>query len=262
MVPVNADMPPDETTTDSLLDGRVQIIQPRRGFRVAVDSVFLAAAVPTTPAGRVLDLGCGVGGAALCLLARCPDHHVTGIEQQPDYAALARRNAVLNQQQANFTVIEGRVQDKNLLAAHDFDHAMMNPPYFAAHDTASPHPDRDGANRQQDDLASWFKTIRRVVRPGGTISVIYPAHSLPDLLAAMQKGVGDIRVFPLWPRVGLAARRVLVQARLARRAPLSILPGMVLHGPDNLFAPAAEGILRHTMPIDWQHQDGVPTDYD
>ena len=233
-----------ETTLDGLLDGRVMLTQPRRGFRVAIDTVFLAAAVPSVPEGRVLDLGCGVGGAALCLLARCPDHHVTGLECQSDYAALARQNAALNHQQSRFEVLEGMVQDKNLLMAHGFDHAMLNPPYFDLHDTPSTQTDRDIANRQQDSLAEWFQTVRRVVRPGGTVSLIYPVSGLPDALAVMAKGMGNIRLLPLWPRIGEAANRVLIQAKLGSRSPLLLLPGIVLHGKENQFTPDAEKILR------------------
>src|SRR3546814_12236383 len=45
---------------------------------------------------RVADLGCGVATAALCLLARVPDLHVTGLELQAPLASLALENAALN----------------------------------------------------------------------------------------------------------------------------------------------------------------------
>src|SRR6056297_2259973 len=68
-------------TRDALLGGRVWLRQPARGYRAGVDAVFLAAACPARPGARVLDLGCGVGAAALCLAARVPDLAITGVER-------------------------------------------------------------------------------------------------------------------------------------------------------------------------------------
>ncbi|PPR19536.1 MAG: hypothetical protein CFH40_02259, partial [Alphaproteobacteria bacterium MarineAlpha10_Bin3] len=50
---------------DKLLGGQVRLRQPESGYRVAIDPVLLAAATPAV-AGQVLDVGTGVGAAALC----------------------------------------------------------------------------------------------------------------------------------------------------------------------------------------------------
>src|SRR5882672_2227425 len=83
-------------TEDALLGGRVRLLQPRRGYRVAVDAVLLAAAVDVRPDSHVLELGAGVGAVGLCIASRVPGCHVVGIELQPALAALAERNAALN----------------------------------------------------------------------------------------------------------------------------------------------------------------------
>lgn len=83
-------------TEDALLGGRVRLLQPSRGYRVAVDAVLLAAAIETVPGDRVLDLGAGVGAVGLCLAARVPGCTIVGIELQAGLAALAVRNAALN----------------------------------------------------------------------------------------------------------------------------------------------------------------------
>ncbi len=56
-------------TRDCMLDGSVAIAQPKSGFRVGTDAVFLAASVEVNR-GRILDLGGGVGGVSLCLATR------------------------------------------------------------------------------------------------------------------------------------------------------------------------------------------------
>ena len=83
-------------TEDALLGGRVQLLQPARGYRVAIDAVLLAAAVDAVPGQRILDLGAGVGAVGLCLAARLAGCCVVGIELQPALAELAERNANLN----------------------------------------------------------------------------------------------------------------------------------------------------------------------
>ena len=83
-------------TEDALLGGRLRLLQSRRGYRVAIDAVLLAAAVDAGPGERVLDLGAGVGAVGLCLAARMPGCTFVGIELQPALAELAERNATLN----------------------------------------------------------------------------------------------------------------------------------------------------------------------
>ena len=72
-----------ELSEDKLLGGRVRFCQPVSGYRVAIDPVLLASAVPAVSGSRVLDLGTGVGAAALCLAARVADCQIDAVELQP-----------------------------------------------------------------------------------------------------------------------------------------------------------------------------------
>ena len=85
----------DATTRDAFLGGRVVLRQPRDGYRAATDPVFLAAACPAKSGDHVLELGCGVGAAALCLAARVARVQILGVERQADYATLACENAAV-----------------------------------------------------------------------------------------------------------------------------------------------------------------------
>ena len=92
---------------DRLLGGRVRLRQPAEGYRVAIDPVFLAAAVPAEPHQLVLDVGCGAGAAMLCLAARVPHSRVVGLEMQRDLVRLAGDNAILNAMEARVSVMIG-----------------------------------------------------------------------------------------------------------------------------------------------------------
>ena len=88
-----------------------------------------------------------------------------------------------------------------------------------------------------------------LVRAKGSVSFIQRADRLDDLIAGLRQSAGEIIVYPLWPKAGRAAKRVLVRARRNVSSPLSLKPGMVLHRDDGAYTAAAESVLRHAKPI-------------
>lgn len=242
---------------DGLLGGRVRLRQPESGYRVAVDPVLLAAAVAPPPGARVLDLGCGVGAASLCLLARRPDLLVAGLELQPELAALARENARLNGVAARFAVTCGDAAlPQPELPDGSFDAVLTNPPFLAA---GSGRPNRQAghslANLESSlDLAGWLARALAFLKPRGTLTLVHRADRLPALLAALQGRAGGLAIFPLWPRAGRPAKRVLLAATKGSRAPARLLAGLELHGSGNAFTPAAEAVLREGAALDLGRQ--------
>jgi tRNA1(Val) A37 N6-methylase TrmN6 len=239
------------TTEDALLGGRVVIAQPARGYRAAIDPVLLAAAVPARPGERVLELGCGTGAAALCLLARVPGVHVTGVEIEPEIAALARRNALANGEAERFSIVEGDAESARLLAGALFDHAMLNPPF---HDSAAARPAADPLKARANAalpgaLAAWIALALRRLKGAGTVTLIHKPERLGAILAALDGGAGGILVKPLQPRAEAPATRIVVQAAKGSRAPLALLPPLVLHAGDGRPSAALEPILRDAVAL-------------
>ena len=242
------------TSEDALLGGRVRLLQPRSGYRAAIDPVFLAAAVTPAAGARVLDLGCGVGAAALCLLRRCPTLRVVGLELQAELAALAVANARLNGLAACFTPVQGDLRGAEaLLGRASFDQVLVNPPYQAqGTGRSSPRPERALANHEGDlGLADWLETALAQLRPKGVLTVIHRADRLPELLATLAGLAGRTRVLPLWPAAGKPAKRVLMAAQKGVRGPAALLPGLVLHEASGGYTAAAQAVLRDAAPISW-----------
>ncbi|MXU64003.1 tRNA1(Val) (adenine(37)-N6)-methyltransferase [Oceanomicrobium pacificus] len=245
-------------THDRFLNGRLRIWQPRQGYRAATDPVFLAAAVPARAGERVLELGCGVGAATLCLATRVPGLALTGLERQPAYAELARRNAA--EAGMAVDVVTGDLTDMPpTIRAQSFDHVMMNPPYYATRDFSAPRDSgKDTAHREvAGTLADWVTAGRKRLRPGGRLTIIQQADRLDDMLMAFGRQFGDVMIRPLAPRAGRPAGRVLVTALKGRSGPLRLLAPLVLHdGPrheqdgDDSSA-AARAILRDGAALGW-----------
>lgn len=239
-----------ELTRDTILGGRVILHQPRKGYRAGVDPVFLAAAVPATPGQRVLDLGCGVGAAALCVGARVPGMRLTGLERHPEYAALARRNAAENAQ--DFTIMEGDLaQMPPVLRQQSFDHVIANPPYFRRDQTVrAGDAAREAAMGEETPLADWVAAAARRCAPRGTVTFIHRTERLPELLAAFQATLGSICLRPLIPRQGRESQLFLLQGRKEGRAAFRLMPGLIVHngaahnGDRADYTPDATAILR------------------
>lgn len=236
-----------DVTQDALLDGRVLLRQPAQGYRAAIDPVFLAAAVPARAGERVLDLGCGAGAAALCLLTRLPEVQATGLELQGEMARLAVDNGKSNGLSARFRVLEGDIlAPPAALEPGSFDRVMLNPPYLAANSgRAAERPAQAAATREGEArLADWLRAAIHLLRPKGSLTVIHRADRLDGILAAFQGHAGEVKIFPLWPAAGRPAKRVVVAARKAVATPVTLMAGLVLHGAGGEFTPAAEAVLR------------------
>lgn len=221
---------PEELSRDAFLGGRLSLLQPLKGYRAATDPVFLAAFVRAAAGERVLDLGCGVGTAGLCLGRRVEGLELHGLEVQPDYAELARRNATDNG--IGLTVHVGHLlKSPEALRSIDFDHVIANPPWFdKGSATASPVRGRDTANRETETtLNDWIFFGLRRLRQRGRITIIQKADRLQDLLVSLSGKAGSIEILPLTSRTGRPAGRVLVRAIKGSSGPLTLLGPLTIH---------------------------------
>ena len=251
-VPMPADAPVDEFTEDAVLGERLRLKQPKRGHRVGHDAMLLAAACPARAGERVVDLGAGVGAAGLALAARVDGTIVTLVEVDARLAALAGENAQRNGLAARVraAVLDVAAPARAFaavgLAPESVARVLMNPPFNdPARQRTSPDRQRRLAHAGPGGtLTAWIKTAARLLRPRGTLTMIWRADGLTHVLRALDGAFGAAMVLPVHPKPEEPAIRVLLCATKASRAPLVLLPGLVLNDRAGRPTAEAESVLR------------------
>lgn len=240
-----------ELTEDALLGGRIRIRQPKRGYRVNVDTLLLAAAHPAITIGgdRVVEVCCGVGAALTAVAAgyeRGGQIEFVGIERDPASAALARENIVLNGQQHRTKIIEADALDPHADFG-SFDCVFFNPPYDMPGEGRAPSAERQNAYISERPVGDWIKVWSNRMRVHAHLTLIHRAHRLGDIIDALDGRLGGVEVFPIFPSEGKPARRIIVRARKGSKAPMKLFQGLNLHPSDDSkdkYTPQAEAILR------------------
>ena len=240
-----------EIVEDRLLDGRLRLLQPRKGHRAGSDAILLAAALPELGQGALLDVGAGVGTIGLAAALLQPGLRVTLLERDPELAALATRNAQLNELAGRVTVVAGDVTARAALlsemglASASFDAVAMNPPFYPPGGSrASPVPNRKAAHVAEGALAPWLRTARRLLRAGGYLALIHRVEALPEVLAGLETGFGAVAVRPIHAFAERPAIRIIVTAILNSRKPATLLPAFVINGADGRLTPLSDAVHR------------------
>jgi tRNA1(Val) A37 N6-methylase TrmN6 len=254
---LRSDKPAPELTDDAVLGGRLRLKQKKRGHRVGHDAILLAAATAARAGDRVVDFGSGVGAAGLALAMRIPDVEVTLLELDPELSALAteniERNGLSERARAVTLDVTGSADDYAVagLTPGSADHVLMNPPFHdPSRQNVSPDPGKRLAHAASESLlVNWIDAASRVLHSAGSLTLIWRADGLGDVLAALGERFGGIVVLPVHGRAGQPAIRILVCAHKGSRAPLMLLPGLVLNGEDGKSTAEAEAVLRGAQAL-------------
>jgi tRNA1(Val) A37 N6-methylase TrmN6 len=238
------------TSEDAALGGRLLLRQPLRGHRFGHDAILLAAATAARAGEHALELGAGVGAAGLALAARITELRVTLVDVDAGLVALAQQNATRNGMDARVRALcldIGAPPEAFAAAglpAGSVDCVLMNPPFNTAQ---NPSPDlqrRAAHNAAADTLDKWIRTAWRLLRPSGELTLIWRADGVADVLGSIAAGFGAVALLPIYPKPDAAAIRVIVRAVKASRAPLTLLPGLLLATREGKPNDEAEAVLR------------------
>ena len=234
-----------------VLNKRLKLLHSEKGFKTSMDSVLLAASCPTKAKDHILDMGCGVGGAGFCVLSRVDGVNLTGVEIQADHVEIAKENALANLMQDRSHFIESDI--RNYREEKAFDHVICNPPYLESGAHLRSHSEEKAIAMGHEDenlsVKDWVDTAYFCLKSKGTLSMIHHSGKVDKIILAMGKRFGAIEIFPLWPKEGVNAKRVIIRATKDRRSPTIVHSGLFLHEEDGSYTPEAEKILRDAQAL-------------
>jgi len=259
----HAEMSSPDVSCDCILGGSLKLCQPIKGHRAGTDAILLAAAAPAEINGLALDAGAGVGTAGLILALRCPSLCLGLIENDPQMAALAATNLLMNDFAGR-----GRVYEADILSAGSRRSFGLSPEMAQLVITNPPYadPDRVRASPQSakrsahimpgagkngaDPLTVWVRACLALLAPGGTFVMIHRPEALPNILAAFGKRVGGVSIMPVHPQKDKEANRILLRGKKGSRAPLALAPALILQ-EQGKFTPQTEAIHRGEALLSW-----------
>lgn len=225
---------------DEFMEGRLRLIQSKRGYRFSIDAVLLSQFVTVKEGDRVVDLGTGCGIVPLLLLLTRPVSFAVGIEIQQELADQAARNALLNGFNRRMGVILGDLRHAPLSPC-SADVVVCNPPYRQVR-TGRINPDPQRAVARHEMLASLEDILRAagtLLRPKGRLAVIYPAARLADTLVRMRGfNLEPKRIRLVYPGLQSEAKLVLVEALLGGRPGVKVLPPLLEQGDFSISMPS------------------------
>ena len=228
---LKTELRPDESI-DDFMDGRLKLIQSRKGYRFSIDAVLLSEFVSLKRGDIIVDLGTGCGIIPLVILLKRVIGYAYGLEIQPELADQAIRNARLNGFEKKMGVILGDIKHPPLRWSLA-DVVICNPPYRQRKSgRINPDPQRAIARHEiRASLDDILDTARRLLKPKGRLAMIYPASRLVDIMVRMRGfNLEPKRIRVIYPGLESEAKLVLIEAVLEGRGGIKLMQPLIDQG--------------------------------
>lgn len=236
-----------DRTEDMFFNGRLRVLQPREGYRFSIDAVLLAAFSAPEARDRIVDLGTGCGIIPLILGYRHPAVSITGIEVQPELAALAAQNVASNGLKERIAVICADMKSVSIQdVSGPVDLVISNPPYRKYRSgRVNPHPQRAAARHEiLATLEDVTAAGARLLGIGGRFAIVYPAERITDLLTHLRSaGIEPKHIQTVHAKGHDPARLVLVSGTKGGRPGAAVLEQLVIYRPGGTYTEQVQAMF-------------------
>lgn len=219
---------------DELWPGGPRFMQTEESFKLSTDSVLLADFANMKRAKSCLDLGSGAGVLCVLLAAKNTDSMITGIELQPDFAELSRKNLSENGMDARAEILTADLREhRKLVKAQSFDLVVSNPPYFAENSGLSAPTSHRAQAREEKSctLEDICAAAKWALRWGGSLALVQRPERLSEIFCAMtEAGIEPKRLRTISYSAFKAPSLVLVEGKRGGKKGLKIEAPLILTG--------------------------------
>jgi len=234
-------------TLDTILDGRLALVQPSRGYRFSIEAILLGRFVRAGTRDRVLELGAGCGIISIMIAALHRPRAVVAIEIQPPLAAMIARSAALNGLEAvNAVCADLRHKKIAGVESASFDLVVANPPFRAAA-AGRENPDRSRRLARGESAAvllDFVAAARRYARSGARVAFVLTARRSAELISAMRSHqLEPKRIRFVHPRLARPASVMLIEARVGGGIEVTIEPPLILYERPGICTAEAQALL-------------------
>jgi tRNA1(Val) A37 N6-methylase TrmN6 len=234
-------------TTDKILGGMLTIMQPRAGYRFAIDAILLGRFAQPRSRDRVLELGAGCGVVSIMLAALYHPREVVALELQSDLAEMAARSSTLNDLGMVRTICADlRTRRIEGLEPATFDLVVANPPYRAVRSgRESPNHSRRVARGERGaTLAEFVAAAARYASHGAKVTFVFTAARSAELIATLSAhALEPKRIRFVHARIGMPASTILVEARKGGGVEVEVEPPLVLYTRAGVYTDEARELL-------------------
>jgi tRNA1(Val) A37 N6-methylase TrmN6 len=229
---------------DALFAGRLTLLQPRRGYRVNVDTLLLAgfATVARPRARRVVDLGAGVGALGLAYAFLGSAGRLDLVERDPVLARLSAENLVRAGATGESHLVDLERDGLPPALRGAADVVLSNPPFFPPEAGTAANGAKRGA--RSGPLSPFLRASEAALGRRAYAFFAYPAPALPGLLAAasatslVAKRLRFVHAFATGP-----ARLVLVELRRAKPGGLVVEAPLIEWAAPRIRSPEVAALL-------------------
>ena len=225
-----------DETLDTFLNGKLQILQKKDGYRFSLDAILLSQFVTIRKNERVIDLGTGCGILPLLLSYSTKAHSFVGVEIQRGLAECAQKNVVLNHLNGRISVLRQDFRKlRGTFPPGSFDVVLSNPPYRRYRSgRINPSVEKAVARHEiKGTLEDLIAAAAYLLPPKGRCYLIFPALRTVDLFVALREGrLEPKRLQFVHPRIEEEAKFILTESVKTSGVELKIMNPLVLHGSD------------------------------
>ena len=234
-----------EKTNDTLLNGRIDFVQYKKGYRIGFDAVFLSSFVNgylnkiRNKKFSIADVGSGAGAISLLLAFHNKQSQISAIENNIEFIEIAKENIKKNNFENSITLMQNNVFELDNNLKEKYDYIVSNPPYHPINGQFSLSILNEKAKRTHD-FRGWLISCLSLLKNKGCFFIIFRADRIHEVFEYISKYSGSFKIFPFWPKSNSSAKRVILVAKKGSFGPSEIFSGFKLYKKNGILTKRAQ----------------------